>query len=55
VNIDSASFNFGSNKAYFKPNGTCSNGTITILNDKGKQYNVVVYRTGRIRIEECQP
>ena len=52
VNINSASFNFGSNKAYFKINGTCSNGTITIKNEQGKQYNVVVYRTGRIRIEE---
>jgi prepilin-type N-terminal cleavage/methylation domain-containing protein len=55
VDIDSASFNFGSNKAYFKPDGTSSNGTITIDNEQGKQYKVVVYYTGRIRIEECQP
>ena len=54
VDIDSASFNFGSNKAFFKPDGTCSNGTITIGNDQGKIY-VVVYCTGRIRIAESPP
>jgi len=35
----------------FNPDGTCSNGTITIDDQQGKTYKVVVYRTGRIKIQ----
>ncbi len=35
----------------FNPNGTCSSGSITIDNEKGKTYKVVVHYTGRIRID----
>ena len=53
VNIASATGSLGSPpKVKFNPYGTCSSGHITIDNEKGKQYDVVVYRTGRIRIEE---
>jgi prepilin-type N-terminal cleavage/methylation domain-containing protein len=52
VDIDT---NLASETFQFNPNGTCSNGSITIDNDQGKQYKVVVYYTGRIRIKECQP
>jgi Tfp pilus assembly protein FimT len=56
VDIASATGSLGSPpKVKFNPNGTCSNGHITIDNDQGKQYNVVVHRCGRIRIEECHP
>ena len=56
VDIASATGSLGSPpKVKFNPNGTCSSGHITIDNAKGKQYNVVVHFTGRIRIEECQP
>ena len=34
----------------FNPNGTCSSGSITIDNENGKTYKVVVHYTGRIRI-----
>ena len=39
----------------FNPDGTCSSGHLKISNEKGEQYKIVVIRTGRIRIEECQP
>lgn len=52
VEITSAGFSGGVSRAKFNPNGTASNGTVTIVNDQGKQYHVVVYHTGRIRIEE---
>ena len=52
VNIDT---NLASETFQFNPNGTCSNGSITIDNEQGKQYKVVVSRTGRIRMEECLP
>jgi len=53
VNIASATGSLGNPpKVKFNPYGTCSSGHITIDNEKGKQYDVVVYRTGRIRIEE---
>jgi prepilin-type N-terminal cleavage/methylation domain-containing protein len=55
VEITSAGFSGGVSRAKFNPNGTASNGTIIIVNNQGKQYNVVVYRTGRIKIEEFQP
>ena len=55
VDITSAGFSGGVNRAEFNPDGTTSNGTITVVNEQGKQYNVVVYRTGRIRIEAYQP
>jgi prepilin-type N-terminal cleavage/methylation domain-containing protein len=51
VDITSAGFSGGVSRAEFNPDGTASNGTITIVNDQGKQYNVVVYRTGRIKIQ----
>ena len=51
VDIKKASFNFGSNKAFFKPDGTCASGTITIENEQGKTFNVVLYWTGRIKIQ----
>jgi prepilin-type N-terminal cleavage/methylation domain-containing protein len=52
VNIDT---NLASETFQFNPNGTCSSGSITVDNKQDKQYKVVVSRTGRIRIEECQP
>jgi prepilin-type N-terminal cleavage/methylation domain-containing protein len=55
VEITSAGFSGGVSRAKFNPTGTASNGTVIIVNDQGKQYNVVVYRSGRIRIEECHP
>lgn len=55
VDITSAGFSGGVSRAKFNPDGTSSNGTITIVNDQGKQYNIVVHRTGRIMIEEFQP
>ena len=56
VDIASATGNLGSPpKVKFNPDGTCSSGHIKIDNEKGKQYKIVVYYTGRIRIEECQP
>lgn len=55
VDITSAGFSGGVSRAEFNPDGTASNGTITIVNDQNKQYDIVVYRTGRIRIEESQP
>lgn len=51
VDITSAGFSGGVSRAEFNPDGTASNGTITIVNEQGKQYNVVVYRTGRIKIQ----
>ena len=56
VDIVSATDSLGNPpKVKFNPNGTCSSGHIKIDNEKGKQYKIVVLRTGRIRIEECQP
>jgi len=53
VDISGATGNLGSPpKVKFNPDGTCSNGHVTIDNGQGKQYNVVFYYTGRIRIEE---
>ena len=53
VDIVSATGSLGNPpKVKFNPNGTCSSGHITIDNDQGKQYKVVVHFTGRIRIEE---
>jgi general secretion pathway protein H len=47
VDIDT---NLTSHTCQFNPDGTSSNGTITINNDQGKTHKVVVYRTGRIKI-----
>ena len=56
VDIASATGSLGNPpKVKFNPNGTCSSGHIKIVNEKGKQYKVVVHYTGRIRIEELQP
>jgi len=51
VDITSAGFSGGVSRAEFNPDGTASNGTITIDNQQGKTYKVVVYRTGRIKIQ----
>ena len=45
VDMISAGFSGGVNRAEFNPDGTTSNGTITIVNDQGKQYDVVVHRS----------
>jgi general secretion pathway protein H len=42
--------NLSGHSCQFNPDGTSSSGTITINNDQGKTYKVVVYRTGRIKI-----
>jgi prepilin-type N-terminal cleavage/methylation domain-containing protein len=55
VDITSAGFSGGVSRAKFNPDGTSSSGNIKIDNENGKQYKVVVYYTGRIRIEECRP
>ena len=52
VNIDS---NLTNDTAQFNPDGTASNGTITVYNEQGTHYKVVVYYTGRIKIEAYQP
>jgi Tfp pilus assembly protein FimT len=36
----------------FDPDGTSSSGHIRLVNDQGKTCKVVIYYTGRIRIEE---
>jgi prepilin-type N-terminal cleavage/methylation domain-containing protein len=55
VDIASATGSLGNPpKVKFNPNGTCSSGHITIDNEKGKQYNIYVHFTGRIRIEEYE-
>jgi len=36
----------------FNPDGTSSGGTITIVNEKGKQYQVTINSVGRINIQE---
>src|SRR4030042_206689 len=51
VDITSAGFSGGVSRAEFNPDGTASNGTITHDNQQGKTYKVVVYRTGRIKIQ----
>jgi len=51
VDITSAGFSGGVSRAEFNPDGTASNGTITIVNKQGKHCNVVVHRTGRIKIQ----
>jgi Tfp pilus assembly protein FimT len=43
--------NLANETCQFNPDGTCSNGTITINNQEGKTYKVVVCRTGRIKIQ----
>ena len=51
VDIDNTGFT--SDTVMFNPNGTSSeNGTITIDNEKGKQYQVNVNTVGRISIQE---
>jgi prepilin-type N-terminal cleavage/methylation domain-containing protein len=50
VDIDNT--NFTSDIVRFNPSGTSSSGSIFIDNVKGKQYQVVVSPTGRIRIQE---
>jgi general secretion pathway protein H len=42
--------NFTSHTCQFNPDGTSSNGTITIDNHQGATHKVVIYRTGRIKI-----
>ncbi|MCJ7663959.1 MAG: GspH/FimT family pseudopilin [Desulfobacterales bacterium] len=39
----------------FNPDGTCSSGHVTIDNDKGKKFDIVVHYTGRIKIKEYLP
>jgi general secretion pathway protein H len=53
--VDIASVTYDPPRVKFDPDGTSSSGHITIDNKQGKQYKVVVYYTGRIRIEEYQP
>lgn len=55
VIITSAGFSGGVDRVEFNPDGTASNGTITIVNNQGKQYDVIVYRSGRIRMKVCEP
>jgi Tfp pilus assembly protein FimT len=51
VDIDNTDFT--SDTVLFNPNGTSSeNGTITIDNEKGKQYQVNINTVGRISIQE---
>jgi prepilin-type N-terminal cleavage/methylation domain-containing protein len=50
--IDIASVTYNPPRVKFDPDGTSSNGHIRIVNDQGKIHKVVIYYTGRIRIEE---
>ena len=52
VDITSAGFSGGVSRAEFNPNGTASSGHVTIDNDKGKKFDIVVHYTGRIKIKE---
>lgn len=49
VDIDNT--NFTNDTVTFDPDGTSINGTIQIDNQEGKTFDIIVYYTGRIRIE----
>ena len=50
--VDIASVTYNPPRVKFDPDGTSSSGHIRIVNDQGKTCKVVIYYTGRIRIEE---
>ncbi len=50
--VDIASVTYDPPRVKFNPDGTSSNGHIRIVNDQGKIHKVVIYYTGRIKIEE---
>jgi general secretion pathway protein H len=52
VDIDSAAGLGNPPRIEFNPDGTCSSGHVTIDNDKGKKFDIVVHYTGRIKIKE---
>jgi Tfp pilus assembly protein FimT len=52
VDIDSAVGLGNPPRIEFNPDGTCSSGHVTIDNDKGKKFDMVVHYTGRIKIKE---
>jgi general secretion pathway protein H len=50
--VDIVSVTYDPPRVKFDPDGTSSSGHIRIVNDQGKIHKVVIYYTGRIRIEE---
>ena len=50
--VDIASVTYNPPRVKFDPDGTSSSGHVKLENEQGKTYKVVIYYTGRIRIEE---